>query len=825
MARALPSLPRLLSGLACLALALFLVLGAVPTAVEAQAPDSGQTAEVQPPDYEAWQRLATRAEEVVAAERASTEAFGQLRAQLAEWRGRFQTEQTRHTARIATLEAQIEALGPEPEGDAAESEEIAARRAELNEQLAQARAPVLAAEEAYSRADGLIREIDTIVRERQTDQLLRLGPSPLNPASWPAAIGALEKATVGLVEGIVENWANDALAAQRWQNLPVIVALLGAGLVLLLRGRRWFHRASARIVPQGSTSFHRELRWLLTSLSRVVLPMLGLLALTTALEVSQLIGVKAEWLPDTLLKMGLGFFGAQWLGWVIFSTEKSAPRLMYLDEAQAALGHRIATALGVLLALAILLSALLGQPGVADGALLVFGFPVIVVMGVMLYRLGRLLVAEGHAAADVDEGGLFRQRAVTILGRALLGVGVLGPVLAGIGYFNAGGFFVFPSVMTVGLVAALVILNRFLVNLYAIALRADEETGIADALVPVLIGFALTLLSLPLLALFWGARTTDLLEIWAVMRDGFSIGNTKISVQDILTFVVVFVIGYMVTRLIQGALRGSVLPKTRMDTGAREAIVTGTGYLGIVLAALIAITTAGIDLSSLAIVAGALSVGIGFGLQTIVSNFVSGIILLIERPIKKGDWIEVGGIHGNVRDISVRSTRIETFDRSDVILPNADLIAGRVTNYTHANLAGRLIVPVGVAYGTDTRKVEKILKGVAENHPMVIMNPPPYVLFRGFGADSLDFEIRAILRDVNWVLNVHSDLNHEIAQRFAEEGIEIPFAQRDVWLRNPESLRTAPGAASGAPPEDHPEPALETPPEPEDGGDATGGET
>jgi small-conductance mechanosensitive channel len=234
-----------------------------------------------------------------------------------------------------------------------------------------------------------------------------------------------------------------------------------------------------------------------------------------------------------------------------------------------------------------------------------------------------------------------------------------------------------------------------------------------------------------------------------------------------------------------------VLPRTRLDSGARTALITGIGYIGLTLAALIAVSTAGLDLSSLAFVAGALSVGIGFGLQTIVSNFVSGIILLIERPIKEGDWIEVSGYTGFVRKIAVRSTRIETFDGHDVIVPNSDLIAGTVTNMTLSSKSGRLILPVGVAYGSDLEKTKSILIEAAKGHASLKNYPPPTVLFIGLGDSSLDFELRCFLHDVGELVTTKSDLLFTVYVELNRAGIEIPFPQRDLHLRDIDRLVSA----------------------------------
>ena len=199
------------------------------------------------------------------------------------------------------------------------------------------------------------------------------------------------------------------------------------------------------------------------------------------------------------------------------------------------------------------------------------------------------------------------------------------------------------------------------------------------------------------------------------------------------------------------------------------------------------LSVVGVSFTNIAIVAGALSLGIGFGLQNIVNNFVSGIILLLERPIRTGDWISTGSTEGFVKKISVRSTEVQTFNRADVIVPNSELISAPVTNWTLRNRHGRVIVPVGVAYGSDTELVGRLLEEAAAEVPEVVRDQPDLpvrVFFRSFGDSALDFELRCYILDIWYILDVTSRLHFAIDRKFREHGIEIAFPQRDIHIRS-----------------------------------------
>ena len=299
-------------------------------------------------------------------------------------------------------------------------------------------------------------------------------------------------------------------------------------------------------------------------------------------------------------------------------------------------------------------------------------------------------------------------------------------------------------------------------------------------------------------ASFWIIYLSILIRVWdptgtlvetlsSYATDGIPMGDIRVIPTNILAGIIAFTILAGLTGWVKRWIDKRWLRQITPDRGARDALVTVVGYTGFSISALVGLSISGVNITGIAVVAGALSVGIGFGLQAIANNFVSGIILLFERPIKAGDFVSVGDVEGFVRKISIRATEIETLDNQDMLIPNSELISGRVTNWVLHNPYGRLIVKIGVAYGSDIEKVAAILEDSANQHEQVISDgraSPPKALFMGFGDSSLDFELRVRIIDIKRRYDVLSDLNFSINQRFASENIVIPFPQRDLHIRD-----------------------------------------
>ena len=264
----------------------------------------------------------------------------------------------------------------------------------------------------------------------------------------------------------------------------------------------------------------------------------------------------------------------------------------------------------------------------------------------------------------------------------------------------------------------------------------------------------------------------------------FEIQNTPVTFMSIIIFVV-FLVGFTYAgSFIKRILNKRVLPRFIHDSGLRYTLSRMAQYVVVIIGVLFSFQFLGIDLTGLAVVFGFLSVGIGFGLQNVTSNFISGLIVLFERPISVGDRVEVNGIEGDVKEINIRSTTVQTLQNISIIVPNSEFVSKDVINYSHGDPSYLLIVDVGVSYSSDLDTVLKALNEVAEESEHVLDNPEHRVHLRNFGDSSWDMKLLVMIPDVKKRYNVLNDINQAIVRKFKEYDIEIPFPQRDINFRN-----------------------------------------
>ena len=299
------------------------------------------------------------------------------------------------------------------------------------------------------------------------------------------------------------------------------------------------------------------------------------------------------------------------------------------------------------------------------------------------------------------------------------------------------------------------------------------------------------LFSLSAILIIWTAYDSYAEATKALLSLGFNLGSQRITVSLIIFAAALLYASFVISWIFRALLTVGVFAKREVGEGVKNSVGRLVHYAVVFIGFLLALTALGVELTKLTIIISALGVGIGFGLQTVVNNFVCGLIMLFERPVRVGDYIELGGLWAEIRKIGLRATVVRTFDAADIVIPNSDLISNQVTNWTLTDRLVRRIIPVGVAYGSDVPLVTETLMKCAQASSNVLKMPAPQVLFRNFGESSLDFELRVWISNVDDMLVVESDLRHDIDRRFRDKGIEIAFPQRDLHIR---SVDESPGS-------------------------------
>jgi small-conductance mechanosensitive channel len=699
-----------------------------------------------------------------------------------------------NTPDLEAAEAELEALGlPPGEGETPDPVAITTQREEINARLKEIEGRIKQAELIDSRAARIVGEIAEIRRTRFAERLFARGPSPFTIGVWREALPQFVAASAAVRQALTNVIRGDPLKTQvRDSALAIGIAALIA-IVFAWPLHAWLLRRFGRNPAVQSPGFMEAARaMIVVGAVRALLP-------TAAAALIYSVAVNTAALPASAKEIGHALFlGFVFFAWVAaffrasLSPKHPGWRVVPVPDNFARGVWRFVILLALVYAIDIVLSEVFSLYGARLEITVVCDYLiallVLLLISAVLLRSDMWQPAEPASAKP-------RWRAIrTIATIALLAF----PLAGALGYVALMRFVATQVMLTGGLIFLLLILHRlgrefltqigtgdnWIANWLRVSLHFDDDTALRFVFwLSLIYDVSLTLGGAALALFVWGANSEDL-GIWlhkAVF--GFQIGKINIALIDIAVALLLVAVLLGITRIVQRMLAEQILPQTRLDIGIRESIRQGTGYIGIVIASMAGIVALGLDLSNFALIASALTVGIGFGLQNVVNNFVSGLILLIERPVKVGDWIVVGDKQGYVKHIRVRATEIQTFDRASVFVPNSELISGMVTNWTHADRMGRVIVPVGVAYGSDTNKVREILLQIGNAHPQVIAEPPASALFRGFGDSSLDFELRCFLEDVEKIVSVTSDLCFAIDQAFRDANIEIPFPQQDVYIR------------------------------------------
>lgn len=758
-----------------------------------------------------WKESLDGVDEVLKAHNLPDEVLDNLRTHAAAVQNAVGDFISAATPHLKAAQERLKQLEPAP-GSAPQSNAVLLQRAKLQAEVTARQDIVQQAQLTNVRAQQAMDTISDRRRARFTDSVLRRSRSLINPGFWIAVISAVPTAASNF-SGTMGDWAQ-VLAAKPAQAVASVLFM-----VMLLVGyffspvRQWVTRWTTRdptITDPGT--LRRSRSAIAITLAHTAIPGISLLVLYQAMTV---LGVLPDEVaaPVAAFCIGLTFiFFFAGLMTAVLAPGRPAWRIIAVADAAADSIVPVAVLIALVAAAGHVMHVM-NQAIETPLELAIAEQGVVGVVMALLFMMALRMTARGAPDDDDDTSTAPRSawRLLVPLGWVLAIAAVVAPI---VGYVTFSRYITTEMLVMVTILTCLVLLSQFADALITLSFSTKHRVGhfmrhtvgfsagAVRQMGVVLSGvtqLALLGLALFLLLATWGIQSSDLLGQISGAFFGIKIGNFTLSLSALLGGLVVFGVGILATRAVQRWLEGKLLPQTNLDIGLRTSIRTGVGYAGAVLAAIIGFSVAGLNLQNLAIVAGALSVGIGFGLQSVVNNFVSGLILLVERPFKVGDRIEIGDKTGIVKRINVRSTEVMTFDNASIIVPNADLITGQVINWMHGDFSGRLTVSVGVSYNADPDQMIAILLDIVNSHPQVLKRPEPFAILAEFGADSLNFTVYFYVGNIGTEFGVGNEVRLTVLKRLREADIEIPFAQRDIHLRDLDRIEALVRSVAGKP--------------------------
>jgi small-conductance mechanosensitive channel len=795
------------SGLAAARLALILLalLAALrPQLCAAQDLSPAAAAERQITELKSELEIVQR--ELIAPEQ-SAQTLAEKRATIEEIRSRARSHATALKAPIADLNSRLNQLGPPPAGGVGEADPIASERATLDKALARFTAAERQLTLIAVEAEQLSARISAMQRDRFVAQIFDANRSVFNPLLWwegARSLGLLAE-RLGTLVGV---WYGEVVTRTSPGGLALaVVAIAGLPLLTLLIYRPLERRFEPVLRARSPTNLDRLWR-----VARAVILMAVVLALVlvAAAAVVQWLSISTprfEALLAILFRLVAIFLLVATFARTILAPRLPAWRLPRLDDGRTRKLARLGSAASLLLAIEASTSPLVellflpiafavGQSALLTVLMCLTGIAALRVLGPG-GTPGQAAGADPLRGRDTYFDWLAHgtQIAWFIIAFAL--------VALALGYVALAHFVVFNAVETLIYVSVLYLVRQLVDELIAATQRAsaigtllrntlslsDRAVARISVMLGVLVDLIIVIIGIPIVLLQW----TDIwIDIGGLLRSGFSgfeVAGVEIELAVLVSALAILMVGLVITNLLTRWLDRRVLARSQLGKGVRDSVKKAIGYTGVILAAVLALISAGVGFSNLALIAGALGVGIGFGLQSIVNNFVSGLILLAERPVKVGDWIVVGAGEGFVKQINVRSTEIETFDSCTIIVPNSNLIAEPVKNWTHRDTVGKMTVPVTVARDSEPEKVRDILLACAKSHKGVLRDPEPAVLLNRFGDSGLDFVLSFHVEDVLWGVHVASDIRFAILRSFREAGVVMPYPQREIVMRSPSPQR------------------------------------